>query len=62
MKRARIGERELEYEVRGAGEPVVLVHGAFIADAFAPLVAEPVLSERYQLILYHRRGYAGSTP
>lgn len=39
----------------------MLVHGAFIADAFAPLLAEPVLTERYRLILYHRRGFAGST-
>jgi pimeloyl-ACP methyl ester carboxylesterase len=61
MNRAPIGGRELEYEVRGAGEPVVLVHGSHIADAFAPLLVEPVLAERYQLILYHRRGFAGST-
>ena len=61
MNRAQIGGRELEYEVRGAGEPVVLVHGVLIADAFAPLLVEPVLTERYQLILYRRRGYAGST-
>lgn len=60
-KRAQVAGRELEYEVRGAGEPVVLVHGALIADAFAPLLGEPVLTERHQLILYHRRGYAGST-
>jgi pimeloyl-ACP methyl ester carboxylesterase len=39
----------------------VLVHGAHIADAFAPLLAEPTLTERYRLLLYHRRGFAGST-
>jgi pimeloyl-ACP methyl ester carboxylesterase len=61
MNRARIDGRELAYEVRGAEEPVVLVHGAHIADAFAPLLAEPALTERYRLILYHRRGFAGST-
>jgi pimeloyl-ACP methyl ester carboxylesterase len=61
MDRARIDGMELEYEVRGAGEPVVLVHGSHIADAFAPLLAEPVLTEQYRLILYHRRGLAGST-
>ena len=37
------------------------IHGALIADAFAPLLAEPVLTTRYRLIHYHRRGYAGST-
>jgi pimeloyl-ACP methyl ester carboxylesterase len=61
MNRALTGGNALEYEVRGTGEPVVLVHGSHIADAFAPLLVEPVLTERYQLILYHRRGFAGST-
>ena len=61
MNRAQVGGVELEYEVRGEGEPVVLVHGSHIADSFAPLLAEPVLTQRYQLILYHRRGFAGST-
>jgi hypothetical protein len=27
----------LEYEVVGEGEPVVLIHGACIAEAYAPL-------------------------
>ena len=60
MERARTDGAELEYEVSGAGEPVVFVHGAFVADAFRPLLAEPGLADRYRLILYHRRGYAGS--
>jgi len=38
MNRAQINGRPLEYEVRGAGEPVVPVHGSHIADAFAPLL------------------------
>jgi pimeloyl-ACP methyl ester carboxylesterase len=61
MNRAQLDGRALEYEVQGAGEAVVLVHGSHIADAFAPLLAEPMLTERYRLILYHRRGFAGST-
>jgi pimeloyl-ACP methyl ester carboxylesterase len=60
MEHARINGVELEFEDRGSGEPVVLVHGAFIAEAFAPLCAEPALATRYRLIRYHRRGYAGS--
>ena len=53
---------ELEYELLGppAGEPVVLIHGALIAEAYAPLCAEPVVAARYRLVRYHRRGYAGS--
>jgi pimeloyl-ACP methyl ester carboxylesterase len=61
MNRAQINGSTLEYEVRGDGEPVVLMHGSHIADAFAPLLVEPVLTERYRLIRYHRRGFAGST-
>jgi pimeloyl-ACP methyl ester carboxylesterase len=61
MNRAQIGEIALEYEVRGSGEPVVLIHGGIIADGLRPLFTEPSLTERYQLFLYHRRGFAGST-
>ena len=43
MQRARVDGAELEYEITGAGEPVVLIHGALIAEAFAPLCAEPAL-------------------
>jgi pimeloyl-ACP methyl ester carboxylesterase len=55
---------ELEFEILGppTGEPVVLIHGAFFAEAYAPLCAEPVLATRDRLIRYHRRGYAGSSP
>ena len=54
----------LEYEILGApaGRPVVLIHGAFIAEAYAPLCAEPAVAARYRLLRYHRRGFAGSAP
>ncbi len=61
MEWASLDEAELEYEVSGTGEPVVFIHGAFIADTFRPLLAEPSLAGHYRLILYHRRGYAGSS-
>ena len=61
MDRAKIDGVELAYDVSGAGEPVVCVHGAIIADAFRPLLAAPGLADRYRLILYHRRGYGGSS-
>jgi pimeloyl-ACP methyl ester carboxylesterase len=51
----------LEYDIVGTGEPVVLIHGALIAEAYAPLCAEPALATRYRLVRYHRRGYAGSS-
>ena len=61
MQRARVNGAELEFEVMGTGEPVLLIHGAFIAEAYAPLCAEPAVNSRYRLVRYHRRGYAGSS-
>jgi 3-oxoadipate enol-lactonase len=52
----------LEYEERGRGEPVLLIHGALVADALLPLMREAALAERYRLIRYRRRGYGGSEP
>jgi pimeloyl-ACP methyl ester carboxylesterase len=61
MERAVVDGITLEYEVAGAGEPVVFIHGAFIADVLQPLAAETSLTGRYRLITYRRRGYAGSS-
>jgi pimeloyl-ACP methyl ester carboxylesterase len=52
----------LEYEASGEGETVLLIHGGHIADAYLPLVREASLADRYRLIRYHRRGFAGSDP
>src|SRR5438105_1121205 len=51
---------QLEYENTGAGEPVLLIHGAFVADSFRPFLAEPKLAGDYRLITYRRRGYGVS--
>jgi 3-oxoadipate enol-lactonase len=59
MLRAQIDDIELEYEVRGAGEPVVLIHAGVCAGFFAPLMDQPALDD-HALIRYHRVGYAGS--
>jgi pimeloyl-ACP methyl ester carboxylesterase len=60
MQRARVNGVELEYEVAGSGEPVLLI-SSVLADGFLPLVREPALADRYQLIRYHKRGWVGST-
>jgi len=52
----------LEYEATGDGEAVLLVHGAIVADAMAPLAREAALADRYRLIRHHRRGHGGSDP
>ena len=33
MERANINGTELEFTIKGTGEPVILIHGAIIADA-----------------------------
>jgi pimeloyl-ACP methyl ester carboxylesterase len=60
MDRAKVNGVELEYQVGGAGEPVLLID-MLIADCFVPLLPEPALADRYQLIRYHKRGWVGST-
>lgn len=51
----------LEVTERGAGEPVVFIQTALTADELLPLAADPAL-EDYRAVVYHRRGYAGSSP
>ena len=60
MVLAALPDIELEYELAGNGEHIVLVHHGAGADWFAPLCEEPVLIGRHCLIRYHRAGYAGS--
>jgi len=60
MPQARVNGIQLEYEVTGEGEPVLLI-SPVLADGFLPLLSEPSLAHRYRLITYHKRGWAGST-
>ena len=55
-----VNDRKLAYEMRGVGEPVLLMHCGFIADSFAPLMNDAGLIGRYRLINYHRIGYGQS--
>jgi 3-oxoadipate enol-lactonase len=59
MERFTVDNITLEYETRGAGQPVVLIHAGLVADFFAPLMDQPALVG-YRLLRYHRVGYAGS--
>jgi pimeloyl-ACP methyl ester carboxylesterase len=60
METAQVNGVELECEVVGSGEPVLLI-SPVLADGFLPLLSEPALADRYQLIRYHKRGWVGST-
>lgn len=61
MRRAKVNGVELEYEVKGSGEPVLLIGTGPIADSFLPISSGNVLADRYRLIRYHQRGQVGST-
>ena len=60
MERAKVNGVELEYEVKGSGEPVLLI-SPVVADGFLPFLSAPALVDRYRLIRYHRRGWCRST-
>jgi pimeloyl-ACP methyl ester carboxylesterase len=51
---------QLEYEIHGAGEPVMLIHGSVVADSYLPMLPEPSVS-RYRMVRYRRRGFGNST-
>jgi pimeloyl-ACP methyl ester carboxylesterase len=60
LDKLNLEDVELEYEVHGTGEPVVLIHGSVVADTYLPMLSEPALS-RYKLLRYRRRGFGNST-
>ncbi len=49
MECAVLEEVVLEYETACYGEPVLLIHGALIADSFRPLLGASELTERYRV-------------
>jgi pimeloyl-ACP methyl ester carboxylesterase len=60
MESVKVNGVELEYEVIGSGEPVLLI-SPVLADGFLPLLSEPALADHYKLVRYHKRGWVGST-
>jgi pimeloyl-ACP methyl ester carboxylesterase len=60
MKRTSIDGIELAYELRGAGEPIVLVHWGVSATWAEPLLGAAALSAGYRLLNYHRAGFGAS--
>jgi pimeloyl-ACP methyl ester carboxylesterase len=59
-RRVKLDGLELDCEIRGTGEPVVLVHAGLFADWFTPVVDQAALRP-YQVVSFHRAGYAGSS-
>ena len=61
LQRATVNGVDLEYELRGSGEPVVLIHWGVGTVWAGPLLDQPALAGRHRLLSYHRAGYAGSS-
>lgn len=59
LLRATVEGAEIEYELHGTGEPVVLIHNGVGVDWNRLLAREPALTG-YRVLLYHRAGYSGS--
>ena len=59
MRTTHVNGIELAYDVQGAGEPVLFVHGAIWADFLRPLAEQRAFSG-FRRIRHHRRGYGDS--
>ena len=62
LNKISVNGTDLEYQLHGtgAGEPVVLIHWGVAATWAEPLLDQPALTSRYQLLSYHRAGFARS--
>src|SRR5215510_8370832 len=61
MERVQLNGADIEFDVRGSGEPVVFIHGAILSDGFVPVIEQTGIAENFQIVDYRRRGYAGSS-
>jgi pimeloyl-ACP methyl ester carboxylesterase len=61
MERVQLNGADIEYDVRGSGEPVVFIHGAILSDGFLPVIKQTGIEENFRIVNYRRRGYAGSS-
>jgi 3-oxoadipate enol-lactonase len=53
MDRVALNGTKLEYQLHGAGEPVVLIHWGVGVLGAGPLLATPAMVGRYRLLAYH---------
>ncbi|MEV1250040.1 alpha/beta hydrolase [Nonomuraea sp. NPDC049750] len=61
MSTAHVNDIEIEHEVIGQGEPLLLIHGSNLATGLAPLAAAlAVEGPSHEVVRYHRRGMAGT--
>lgn len=55
METAQVNGAQLQYGVKGAGEPVLLIGTGPIEDSFLPLLSEQALAGSHRLIHYRQR-------
>lgn len=60
MQTLNIQGARLECDVKGSGDPLLLIHGSIFADNLSALLSEPGIVGSYRVISYHRRGFARS--
>ena len=62
MKTFESAGAALEFDDRGQGDPLVLVHGSVFADPWEPMLGYGDLLANHRVVTYRRRGYGGSSP
>jgi hypothetical protein len=62
MKTAKLIGVELQYDITGSGEPLLMIGTGPIADSFLPLASEKALTDRYRLIRYRQRRMSAAAP
>ncbi|MGI9612546.1 MAG: alpha/beta fold hydrolase [Acidimicrobiales bacterium] len=62
MKTFEVEGGVLEFDDRGEGRPLVLVHGSVFAEPWQPMLASAGLQTNHRTVTYRRRGYGGSSP
>lgn len=60
MTIASVNGVDLYYEIHGSGEPLFLTHGSW-GDATAWEAVVPGLADRFEVVIWDRRGHARST-
>jgi pimeloyl-ACP methyl ester carboxylesterase len=60
MQTLSIQGARLECDVKGSGDPLLLIHGSICADNLLGLTSDPAVVSSHRVISYHRRGFAGS--